>query len=113
MPKGTGRSRLAARKRAPGVLARASAAGHNRASQSRRCVLDAPAFVRFGWLHRPASLVGWLITACAIAYMARVFVAIDAHAHSVSDLLHAVYPHWGVTFLGWDWLARRMSAVTG
>ena len=73
--------------------------------------MSTAAFVRFGWLHRPTSLPGWLVTAAALAYMAQVFLAIDARSHSVTDTLYAVYPHWGVTFLGWDWLARRTSTA--
>jgi hypothetical protein len=64
-------------------------------------------FVPFGWLHRPTTPVGWLVTLAGVAYMVQVFLAIDAHSHSATDTLYAVYPHWGVTFLGWDWIARR------
>ena len=66
-------------------------------------------FVPFGWLRRPCSVGGWLVTLAAAAYMVQVFVAVDRQAHSVSDLLYAIYPHWGVTLLGWDWIARRAS----
>jgi len=69
-------------------------------------------FARWGWLHRPVSIGGWLISAAALAYCVQVFIAIDLHVHSVSDLLYAVYPHWGVTFLGWDWIARRATATS-
>jgi len=68
-------------------------------------------FAPLGWIHRPIRLGGWLVTLAAAAHMIQVFIAIDAHAHSVSDTLYAVYPHWGVTFLGWDWLARRTSTA--
>lgn len=68
-----------------------------------------PWFARRGWLHRPASLAGWLITAAALARIIHVFLALDARSHSVTDVLCAVYPHWGVTFPGWDWIARRSA----
>ncbi|MGL4312457.1 MAG: hypothetical protein ACRCSO_00570 [Sphingomonas sp.] len=68
------------------------------------------AFSRMGMIHRPTSPLGWLITLAAIAFAVQVSVAIDAHAHSVSDMLYGVYPFLGVTFLLWDWLARRLSA---
>ena len=71
-------------------------------------------FVPWGWIHRPTGVAGWIATLAAAAYMIQVFLAIDAHSHSVSDTLYAVYPHWGVTFLGWDWIARRTcGAQTG
>ena len=69
-------------------------------------------FVPFGWLHRPVTLVGGLITLAAFAYLLQVFLAVNAHVHSVTDLLYAIYPHWGVTLLGWDWIARRASHGT-
>ena len=72
--------------------------------------MNEPWFVRFGWLQRPVNLAGWMITAAALVYMAQVFLALDRHSHSVTDMLYAVYLHWGVTFLGWDWIARRASA---
>ena len=68
-------------------------------------------FTPLGWIHRPINAAGWLVTLAAAAYMIQVFLAIDARAHSVTDMLYAVYPHWGVTFLGWDWLARRTSTT--
>jgi hypothetical protein len=66
-------------------------------------------FVEFGWIYRPASLAGWIATCAAVAYVAQVFLAIDARSHSVTDTLYAVYPHWGVTFLGWNWIARHTT----
>lgn len=68
-----------------------------------------PWFVRIGWFHRPVSLAGWLVTMAALACLVQVFAAVDLRSHSVTDTLYAVYPHWGVTFLGWDWIARRSS----
>ncbi|HEY2397121.1 MAG TPA: hypothetical protein VGH81_14255 [Rudaea sp.] len=68
-------------------------------------------FIPLGRLHRPVSVAGWLVTVAASACLLQVFVAIDAHAHSVTHALYAVYPHWGVTFLGWDWIARRTSVA--
>jgi len=64
-------------------------------------------FVPLGWLHRPVTLAGWLVTLAALAYMLQVYLAINSRAHSISDLLYEIYPHWGVTLLGWDWIARR------
>jgi len=69
-------------------------------------------FVSMGWIHRPASAIGWIVTLAAAAYMAQVFHAIEVHSHSISDMLYAVYPHWGLTFLGWDWIARRSARTS-
>jgi len=71
--------------------------------------MKAPWFAPLGWLHRPLGVAGWLVTLAALAYVIQVFLAVNAHSHSVSDLLYVIYPHWGVTFLGWDWIARRTN----
>lgn len=64
-----------------------------------------------GWLHRPRNLAGYMVTLAAIAFMLQVFFAVDSHSHSASDTLYGIYPFWGVTFLGWDWLAQRTTQV--
>ncbi|MHB8679064.1 MAG: hypothetical protein ACYC7G_04930 [Rudaea sp.] len=64
-------------------------------------------FEPFDLFWRPASALAWILTIAAIAYCVQVFAAIDTRSHSVTDTLYAVYPHWGVTFLLWEWLARR------
>ena len=68
-------------------------------------------FAPFGWIHRPISIAGWLLTLAAATYMVHVFIAVDARSHSATDTLYAVYLHWGLTFLGWDWIARRTSTA--
>jgi hypothetical protein len=80
------------------------------ATTTRETTMTSAWFIRFGWLYRPTHLGGWLVTLAALAYMIQVFIAIDLRAHSVTDLLYATYPHWGVTFLGWEWIARRTAA---
>jgi hypothetical protein len=67
------------------------------------------AFVAWGPIHRPVTLLGWLITFASIALILNVFVAVDARSHSASDTLYGVFPYWGVTFLLWDWIARWLS----
>jgi len=66
-----------------------------------------------GWLHRPVSVVGWLLTLTALAFTVQVFIAVDARSHSVSDTLYGIFPFWGVTWLAWDWIARRSAHPPG
>ena len=66
-------------------------------------------FVAWGPIHRPVTVLGWLITLAGIALISNVFVAVDARSHSVSDTLYGVFPYLGVTFLLWDWIARSLS----
>jgi hypothetical protein len=32
-------------------------------------------------------------------------------SHAASDTLYGVFPYWGVTFLLWDWSARRLKGT--
>ncbi len=38
-----------------------------------------------------------------------VFTAVDRHAHSVSDTLYGIFPHFVCTFLLLDWIGGRTS----
>jgi len=44
-------------------------------------------FTRKGIIYRPASIVGWLILAVALAYAVYTFITIDSRSHSVSDTM--------------------------
>jgi hypothetical protein len=57
-------------------------------------------FRKWGWLYRPASIIGWLLTFLVMLLMARVFVAVDRNSHSVSDTLTGVLP--------WAWIFVAM-----
>ena len=61
-----------------------------------------------GLIRRATSVLFWLITIAAILFVVQVFLAIDSRSHSASDTLYGVFPYWGVTFLLWDWIARRL-----
>jgi hypothetical protein len=65
-------------------------------------------FATPGLIRRATSALFWLVTIAAILFMAQVFLAIDGRSHSASDTLYGVFPYWGVTFLLWDWIARRL-----
>ena len=62
-----------------------------------------------GLIRRATSVLFWLITIAAILFVVQVFLAIDSRSHSASDTLYGVFPYWGVTFLLWDWIARRLG----
>ncbi len=64
-------------------------------------------FRPMGILFVPVSVMGWLATLLAIAFCVQVFIAIDRHAHSVTDTLYGIFPFWAPTFLGLAWLADR------
>ena len=49
-------------------------------------------FKHMGWIYRPISWQGFLVSALAVAFCVQVFVAIDRHSHSASDTLYGVLP---------------------
>lgn len=66
-------------------------------------------FARWGWLHRPVSVAGWLSTVLAVIVCVHLFATIDHQSHSASDTLYGVFPYLACVFLLWDWLANRGS----
>lgn len=66
-------------------------------------------FARWGWMHRPVSVAGWLATTLAVAFCMHLFVALDRHSHSASDTLYGVFAYLACAFLLWDWLAGKSS----
>ena len=70
-------------------------------------------FKRWDWVYRPIHPLGWGATLAAIAFLVQVFVALDANAHSVTDLLYKFYVYAAPTFLGLMWIASRTSDEKG
>ena len=66
-------------------------------------------FKPFGFLYRPASIAGWLISLLAVAFCVQVFLFVDGRSHSVSDTLYGIFPYWVPTILAWLWIAARTS----
>lgn len=66
-------------------------------------------FIPWGWIYRPVSTAGWLLTLAALAFCVQVFLAVDSRSHSVSDTLYGVFPFIAPTLLALDWLASRSS----
>jgi hypothetical protein len=64
-------------------------------------------FKPFGLAFYPVSVMGWLATGLALAFCTHIFLFFDHRAHSVTDLLYAIFPYWGPTLLGLAWIADR------
>jgi hypothetical protein len=69
-------------------------------------------FRPIGWVYRPASVPGVVITALALVFCAQVFVAVDRQAHSVSDTLYGVFPFIVPALIVLNWIASKTSAPT-
>jgi hypothetical protein len=66
-------------------------------------------FKPWGWIYRPVSWEGGLVTLLVVIFCAQVFVAVDRHSHSVSDTLYGVFPYF-VPCLGvLNWVASKTS----
>jgi len=67
-------------------------------------------FKKIGWLYRPISWPGILITILLILFLAQVFIAVDRNSHSVSDTLYGIFPYWIPAILVWLWLGSKSSS---
>lgn len=66
-------------------------------------------FVHWGWIYRPVSVSGWILTIIVMALIAWVFVVVNRQSHSFSDTLIGVFP-WAWIFLAsLGWIASKTS----
>jgi hypothetical protein len=68
-----------------------------------------PWFQAFGWFQLPMTWAGVLVTALALAFCLSVFLLIETHAQSLSELLYALFPYLACSFLLVDWIAGKTS----
>ncbi len=66
-----------------------------------------PWFRAWGWIHRPVSWQGLLVTALTLAFCVNAFVAVDRHSHSASDTLYGVFPFVVPALMILNWIAAR------
>jgi len=67
-------------------------------------------FKKWGWIFRPVSWQGTLITALLVLFLIQVFMAVDRNSHSVSDTLYGIFPFWVPSILSWLWIGLQTSA---
>ena len=68
-------------------------------------------FRRVGWIWRPASVEGWLVSAAAATVAAWWFWAIDRHSHSASDTLIGFWPYVAPLAILWGWVASNTDSA--
>ena len=66
-----------------------------------------PWFRPWGWIHRPVSWEGVLVTALSFAFCVNVFIAVDRRSHSVSDTLYGLFPYVVPTLIILNWIASK------
>ena len=68
-----------------------------------------PWFEPFGWFQLPMTWQGALVVVLALGFCLSVFLLIDTHIQSLSDLLYSLFPYLACTFLLVDWIASKTS----
>jgi len=66
-------------------------------------------FKKWGWIYRPISVVGWIISLITIILCIQVFVAVDLRVNSVSDLFYGVLPYLVSYLVILGWIASNTS----
>jgi hypothetical protein len=70
-------------------------------------------FKPWGWMYRPTSVVGWVVSLLVLAFCVHVFLWVDARSHSVSDTFYGVFPFIVPAVTVWYVVAMRTSCRRG
>lgn len=68
-----------------------------------------PWFKKFGWFYLPVSIPGTIILVFFLLFCVHIFLAVDRHAHSVSDTLYGIFPYLVPAFLVYIWLGHETA----
>ncbi len=66
-------------------------------------------FKPWGWIYRPISWQGILVSLITFAFCVQVFIAVDRNSHSVSDTLYGVFPYIVPSLMILYWVASKTS----
>jgi ABC-type uncharacterized transport system permease subunit len=66
-------------------------------------------FKPWGWIYRPVSWQGAIVSALILAFCVQVFFAIDSRSHSVTDTLYNVFPYFVCSLVILNWVAGKTS----
>lgn len=66
-------------------------------------------FKNYGWVYLPIHFMGVLVSLAAVAFMIPVVIAIDRHAHSVSDEFYQLFVYATCVAFWWKWVAEKAS----
>ena len=69
-------------------------------------------FKKVGWIYKPVSVIGWIITIITIILCIQVFIAVDFHSHSASDTFYGVFPYIVSYLVIAGWIASKTSKDT-
>ncbi len=66
-------------------------------------------FKPWGWVYRPASVLGFTLVLLAAVFCVQVFIAVDRHSHSASDTLYGIFPFVVPCVMLLYWVASKTS----
>ena len=66
-------------------------------------------FKPWGWIHRPVSWQGVVLSVLAAVFCIQVFLAVDRRSHSVSDTLYGVFPYFVPSLMLLNWIGSKTS----
>lgn len=66
-------------------------------------------FKKFGWIYRPVSITGGIITILTVLLCLQIFIFVDSHSHSVSDTFYGVFPYIVSYLVIAGWIASNTS----
>lgn len=66
-------------------------------------------FKKWGWIYRPISVIGWIISVLTIILCLQVFIAVDIRTNSISDLFYGVLPYFVSYLVIAGWIASNTS----
>jgi hypothetical protein len=66
-------------------------------------------FKPWGWIYRPVSWQGIALVLLTIVFCVQIFIAVDRHAHSVSDTLYGIFPYIVPSLMVLNWIASKTS----
>ena len=66
-------------------------------------------FKKWGWIYKPISVIGWIITLLTIILCLQVLIAVNMRTNSVSDFFYGVLPYLVSYLVIAGWIASNTS----
>ena len=66
-------------------------------------------FKKWGWIHQPTNVIGWILSLLVLVFIIWVFVLVDRDSHSASDTLIGVFPWAWISLVTLNWIASKIS----
>ena len=64
-------------------------------------------FKKVGWIYRPVSVMGGIVTIVTLLLCVQIFIFVNYHTQSVSDLFYGVFPYIVSYLVVGGWIASN------